>query len=40
MPAQAQAPKEINFGIISTESTQNLKQDWQVLLDDMQKRSA
>lgn len=31
-------PKEINFGIISTESTQNLKQDWGVLLEDMQKR--
>jgi phosphonate transport system substrate-binding protein len=38
-PAQAQEmPREINFGIISTESTQNLKQDWGVLLEDMQKR--
>jgi phosphonate transport system substrate-binding protein len=38
-PAVAQEmPKEINFGIISTESTQNLKQDWGVLLEDMQKR--
>ncbi len=38
-PAAAQeVPKEINFGIISTESTQNLKQDWGVLLEDMQKR--
>jgi phosphonate transport system substrate-binding protein len=38
-PAFAQEmPKEINFGIISTESTQNLKQDWGVLLEDMQKR--
>jgi len=32
--AQAQ-PTELNFGIISTESTQNLKQSWQPLLDDM-----
>jgi len=31
-------PKELNFGIISTESTQNLRQDWAVLLEDMQKR--
>lgn len=30
-------PKEVNFGIISTESTQNLRQDWAVLLEDMQK---
>jgi phosphonate transport system substrate-binding protein len=37
-PAQAQKPAEINFGIISTESSQNLKQDWAVLLEDMQKR--
>jgi len=38
-PAAAQEmPTEINFGIISTESTQNLKQDWGVLLEDMQKR--
>ena len=38
-PSAAQdLPKEINFGIISTESTQNLKQDWGVLLEDMQKR--
>ncbi len=36
--AEAQAPKELNFGIISTESTQNLKQDWGVLLEDMQNR--
>lgn len=36
--AVADMPKEINFGILSTESTQNLKQDWQPLLDDMQKR--
>jgi len=36
--AHAQA-KEINFGIISTESTQNLKQDWGPLLADMEKRT-
>ncbi|SEA09667.1 phosphonate ABC transporter substrate-binding protein [Acidovorax soli] len=27
--------QDINFGIISTEATQNLKADWQPLLDDM-----
>jgi phosphonate transport system substrate-binding protein len=37
--AQAQEPKEINFGIISTESSQNLKQDWQPILDDMAKKT-
>ena len=37
-PAQAEKPAELNFGIISTESSQNLKQDWQVLLEDMQKK--
>jgi phosphonate transport system substrate-binding protein len=31
--------QEISFGIISTESTQNLKQDWQPLLDDMNKQT-
>src|SRR5690606_20225283 len=31
--------QEINFGIISTESTQNLKADWQPLLDDMEKQT-
>lgn len=34
--AQAQAPKEISFGFISTESSANLKAAWQPLLDDMQ----
>lgn len=34
--AQAQT-KEIAFGIISTESTANLKSTWQPVLDDMQK---
>ena len=31
--------QEINFGIISTEATQNLKADWQPLLDDMAKQT-
>lgn len=39
MPAQAQESKEISFGILSTESNQNLKQDWQPLLADMEKRT-
>jgi phosphonate transport system substrate-binding protein len=38
-PAAAQNMKEINFGIISTESTQNLKSDWQPLLDDLSKKT-
>ena len=29
--------QDINFGMISTEATQNLKADWQPLLDDMAK---
>jgi phosphonate transport system substrate-binding protein len=29
----AQEPTQINFGIISTESSQNLKQDWKPILD-------
>jgi phosphonate transport system substrate-binding protein len=33
----AQAANEINFGIISTESSQNLRQDWGVFLKDMEK---
>lgn len=37
--ASAQAPEEINFGIISTESSQNLKSQWQPLLDDMRKKT-
>jgi phosphonate transport system substrate-binding protein len=36
-PTLAEELKEINFGIISTESSQNLKEQWQPLLDDMQK---
>jgi len=31
--------QDINFGIISTESSQNLKADWQPLLDDMAKQT-
>jgi phosphonate transport system substrate-binding protein len=38
-PVTAQELKEINFGIISTESSQNLKSDWQPLLDDMSKKT-
>ncbi|KRB93138.1 phosphonate ABC transporter substrate-binding protein [Noviherbaspirillum sp. Root189] len=30
--------KAINFGFISTESAQNLRQDWQPVLEDMSKR--
>lgn len=37
--ALAQDLKEINFGIISTESSQNLKSDWQPLLDDLAKKT-
>lgn len=38
-PAAAQAVKEINFGIISTETSSHLKQNWQPLIDDMAKRT-
>lgn len=38
-PVIAQDLKEINFGIISTESSQNLKSDWQPLLEDMAKKT-
>lgn len=33
-----EAGKTLNFGIIATESSQNLKQDWQPILDDMSKK--
>ncbi len=33
--ASAEAMKEINFGIISTESSQNLRKAWEPLLEDM-----
>lgn len=35
--AQAEELKEINFGIISTEATMNLKKDWEPFLADMEK---
>lgn len=38
-PAPAQSLKEINFGIISTETSAHLKQNWQPLLDDMSRRT-
>jgi phosphonate transport system substrate-binding protein len=34
-PTQAQQAREINFGILSTESSQNLKQDWAPIIEDM-----
>lgn len=37
--AGAQELKEINFGIISTDSTAALKQDWQPVLDAMEKKT-
>lgn len=37
--AQAQGLKEINFGIISTESSANLKTVWEPFLADMQKQT-
>lgn len=39
VPAAAQDLKEINFGIISTESSQHLKSDWQPVLDDMGRKT-
>ena len=38
LPFAAQS-QDINFGIISTESTQNLKQDWEPLIKDMEKQT-
>jgi phosphonate transport system substrate-binding protein len=38
-PVLAQDLKELNFGIISTESSQNLKSDWQPVLDDLAKKT-
>jgi phosphonate transport system substrate-binding protein len=37
--AEAQAPGELNFGIISTESQKNLKQMWEPLLADMTRKT-
>jgi len=31
--------QEINFGFISTEASQNIKSDWQPLIDDMEKQT-
>jgi len=38
-PVCAQELTELNFGIISTESTQNLRSDWQPILDGMAKKT-
>ena len=37
--AGASLAQDINFGIISTEATQNLKGDWQPLIDDMSRQT-
>jgi len=37
-PVHAQELKEMNFGILSTESSQNLKQDWQPVINDMSRK--
>lgn len=37
--AVAAEPAELNFGIISTESTAHLKADWQPILDDMERKT-
>src|SRR5690606_28013095 len=37
--AQAGEPKELNFGIISTESSQNLRTVWEPFLDAMGERT-
>ena len=39
MSLTASWAQDINFGIISTEATQNLKADWQPLIDDMIKQT-
>ena len=36
--AQSSPPAELNFGLISTEASQNLRQDWQFIFQDLQKR--
>src|SRR5215510_12922517 len=38
VPAMADMPKEITFGIISTDSAAALRERWQPVLDDMAKR--
>jgi phosphonate transport system substrate-binding protein len=37
--AQAQTPKEIHFGIISTETSQNLRTIWEPFLEDMSRQT-
>ncbi|MCQ0986142.1 phosphonate ABC transporter substrate-binding protein [Jiella marina] len=37
--AQESAPEEINFGIISTESQQNLRPKWEPFLEDMEEQT-
>jgi phosphonate transport system substrate-binding protein len=37
--ARAQELKEINFGMISTEASQNLRSDWQPILDDLSRKT-
>lgn len=37
-PAHAEMPKEVNFGIISTDSSAALRSRWQPVLDDMASR--
>lgn len=39
MGAKSAFAQEISFGFISTEASQNLKADWQPLLDDMEKQT-
>jgi len=39
LPAQADMPKEVNFGIISTDSSAALRGRWQPVLDDMGART-
>ena len=36
-PAGAQAPAEINFGVISTEASMNQKKNWEPFLEAMSK---
>jgi phosphonate transport system substrate-binding protein len=37
-PVSAEMPKEVTFGIISTDSSAALRQRWQPVIDDMEKR--
>ena len=39
LPARSQALPEITFGISSTESSQNLKSDWQPVLEDFARKT-